>query len=76
MKVAFKIFSKGFLTGTPPATVLAAAAPSKGNKTPKPAPQKASQVKFTDEDIDCLDNGLSVVLQDHSTGGEEKKGEK
>ena len=63
MKVAFKIFPEGFLTGTPPATLL----PTKPKEF-KPASQKI----FTTEDIDKMDEQLDNSLQDRSVGGKRR----
>lgn len=61
MKVAYKIFPEGFLTGSPPLTVT---------ETPRSTPrtERADRDKFTHDDLEKLGIYLDNALCDKSSG--------
>ena len=59
LNMAWKLFPKSLITGTVPSSVS-------GSKTKRIEPPQRKT--FTAEDIDCLDEYLDNVLQDHSIG--------
>jgi len=61
LRVSYKMFPSGLITGTPNQNITDA-------KNPPKEIEKASQDVFTAEDIMNLDNALESVLKDGSVG--------